>query len=286
VGPLLQHGYEVHAVSRTPGELSGVHHHSVDLFDESAVSRLLENVRPTQLIHLAWYTEPPEYWYSPLNATWEIHSLQLFEAFVRNGGRRLVGTGTCAEYEWGADVLSEAATPEIPATPYGCAKLSLKRRAEKLVADAGVSFAWARFFFVFGPHEREGRFVPSIINPLLRNESANCRNGDLWRDFLYVDDAGDALVALASSDVEGTVNIASGTGSQLGSVAREIGAMIGRADLVHIASNGSVTSEPKLLVADVSRLKREVGWEPRYTRHEAIERTIDWHAERERINAA
>jgi nucleoside-diphosphate-sugar epimerase len=286
VSPLLQHGFKVHVASRTALDAPQVHQHRLDLFDEAAVSRLLESVRPTHLIHLAWYTQPPEYWYSPINSIWENCSLHLFEAFVRSGGKRLVGTGTCAEYEWGEDVLREASTPEMPATPYGCAKLSLKRRSEKLAMEAGISFSWARLFFLFGPHERKGRFVSSIVDSLLRGENAHCRNGDLLRDLLYVEDAGDAIVALATSNVEGTVNVASGIAAQLGHVALEIGQAMSRLDLVRIAAGGSAGTEPRSLVADVSRLRREVGWIARFSRHEAIQRTIAWHEAQERINAA
>jgi nucleoside-diphosphate-sugar epimerase len=286
VAPLLQYGFEVHLTSRAALEMPMVHEHRVDLFDESAVSRLLESVRPTHLIHLAWYTQPPEYWHSPMNAAWEACSLHLFESFVRNGGKRFVGTGSCAEYEWGSDVLKEDVTPEVPATPYGCAKLSLKRRSEALALTAGISFSWARLFFLFGPHERKERFVPSIVDRLLQKENAYCRSGDLIRDLLYVEDAGDAIGALARSNVEGTVNIASGTASQLGEVAIEIGLVMHLPELVHVASEDSKSTAPKSLVADVSRLSREVGWKPRFDRHDAIQRTIAWRAAQGGLGAA
>jgi nucleoside-diphosphate-sugar epimerase len=285
VAPLLESGFEVHATSRAPLGMSSVREHNVDLFDESAVSKLLGTVRPTHLVHLAWYTKPPEYWQSSINEEWEAHSTHLFESFVASGGERLVGAGTCAEYEWGSDMLKEGTTAERPETPYGCAKLSLQRKAEELARKSAISFSWARLFFLFGPNEHEERFVSSIVDPLLRGEIAYCRNGNLVRDFLYVEDAGEAVVALAMSDVEGAVNVASGLGSQLGDVAREIGAVMRLPDLVHISAQSSVGTQPQSLVADVSRLRREVGWTPRYDRHDAIERTIAWRAVQKRMNA-
>jgi nucleoside-diphosphate-sugar epimerase len=273
---LIRHGFEVHLTTRAPHAAPMAREHQVDLFDEPAVSRLIESVRPTHLIHLAWYTQPPEYWHSPLNLAWENCSFHLFESFVLNGGKRLVGTGSCAEYEWGSDVLQEGVTPEIPATPYGCAKLSLNRRSEELAKKAEVSFSWARLFFLFGPHERKERFVPSIVDRLAQREEAYCRNGDFLRDLLYVEDAGDAIAALARSNVEGTVNIGSGIASQLGEVALEIGATMHVPQLVHVATKESTNTEPRSLVADVSRLRREVGWKPSFDRHDAINRTIAW----------
>ena len=259
--------------------------HHVDLFDEKAVSQLLDYLRPTDLIHLAWFTEPAEFWQSPLNLMWESRSLHLFASFISNGGGRIVGAGSCAEYEWGAEVLEEGTTPEFPATPYGTAKLSLKRRTEALATEAGIGFSWARFFFLFGPHERKERFVSSIIDPLLRDDMAYCHSGSLIRDFLYVEDAGDAVAALAMSNVQGAVNVGSGIASRLGDVAKDIGMAMHAAHLVHIAPDDPAGTQPKAVVADVSRLTREVGWAPRYTQHDALKRTIAWRAAQQKINS-
>ena len=284
VAPLLEQGFEVHVTTRNPLGAPRVHEHRVDLLEESSVSQLLDSVRPSHLIHLAWYTQPPEYWQSPLNMKWECLSVHLFESFVQSGGSRIVGAGTCAEYEWGSAMLNERTTPERPATPYGKAKLSLGRRMAVIAREAGLSFSWARFFFLFGPHERTERFVSSIIDPLLKEQVAFCRNGDLVRDLLYVEDAAEAVVALVLSDVEGPVNVASGIAAKLGTVAQEIGKAMHLPGLVTVLAEDSVTTQPKTLVADVSRLSREVGWAPRYDRREAIERTIAWRAAQGRLN--
>jgi nucleoside-diphosphate-sugar epimerase len=285
VAPLLRDGFDVHAVSR--GDLDGgnVRQHRVNLLDQNAVTNLLEATKPAVLIHLAWYTQPPEYWHSPLNAQWEESSMHLFESFVRNGGKRIVGTGSCAEYEWGSALLREGATPENPATPYGQAKLSLRRGVEQLANREGISFSWARFFFLFGPHERSERFVSSIVDPLLSEQIAYCRNGTLVRDFLYVEDAGSAVLALAKSDVQGTVNVASGEAIRLGDLARQIGEAMQLLDLVHVGSQAASLSQPHSIVADVSRLRDEVGWVPHHSRRDAIDRTIAWRAGQGKIIA-
>ncbi len=286
IAPLLREGFEVHIISRSPLDAPGVHEHRVDLFDEPSVVAVLNRVRPSHLVHLAWHTEPPEYWHSPLNTTWESRSLHLFDSFVMSGGTRLIGVGTCAEYEWGSSVLKEGVTPELPSTPYGIAKLSLQRRASALAEAAGISFSWARFFFLFGPHERKERFVSSIIDPLLRESPAYCRNGDLLRDFLYVEDAAESIVALAVSDVRGIVNVASGVATQLGTLAREIGSLMQAPNLVQVTPGDATSAQPTALIADVSRLHKEVGWSPRFELTEALEKTIFWRSVQGRINAA
>jgi nucleoside-diphosphate-sugar epimerase len=278
VGPLLQAGFDVHATSRDALLTPGVQVHNVDLFDSSAVSALLHVLCPTHLVHLAWYTKPPEYWQAPINNDWVRHSVHLFESFVRNGGERFVGAGTCAEYEWGSPVLSENDTPERPVTPYGVAKLSLFHTGTEIARRDGISFAWARFFFLFGPHEREERFVPSIIDGLLHRQRARCRNGNLERDFLYIEDGGSAMAALTASTVEGSVNIGSGSRYRLEDVARQIGVAMEMEDMVEVDASGPDGGQPASIVANIRRIKNEIGWTPRFDLDSAIERTIRWRS--------
>jgi nucleoside-diphosphate-sugar epimerase len=285
IGPLLRLGFEVHATSRVPLLAPDIHQYNVDLFDQNAVSVLLEDVRPTHLVHLAWYTKAPEYWQSPINTDWVTHSVHLLESFVHAGGERFVGAGTCAEYDWGSPVLLENVTPEHPATPYGQAKLSLFHWGEEIAQSAGISFAWARLFFLFGPYEREGRFVPSIVDSLLRGQRAHCHNGDLERDFLYVEDAGSAMATLTDSDARGAVNIASGMGYRLEHIARRIGEAMELHEMVEIDSTSTDLIQPACIVANVGRLANEIGWRPGFDLSTAIERTISWRSANRGANA-
>jgi len=89
-------GDEVHTVQHTARQMSDSRNHTVDLLDSQQVTRLMERVKPTHLIHLAWYAEHGKYWTSPLNLEWVAASLKLFQAFIVNGGQRAVLAGTRA----------------------------------------------------------------------------------------------------------------------------------------------------------------------------------------------
>jgi nucleoside-diphosphate-sugar epimerase len=278
IAPLLSRDFEVHVASRNPIVTPRTQAHAVDLLDAGSVSRLLRRVRPTHFVHLAWYMDPPDFWESSINQTWLDASLHLFEEFVRNGGVRFVGGGTCAEYEWGADVLREGITRDNPATQYGKVKSALRLLIESLAVKYDISFAWARVFFLFGPYEHKSRFVPSIIDPLLGDKNAHCRHGDLQRDFLYSEDAGDAIAALTVSPVQGPVNIGSGVGTPLESIARTIGVAMNKSGRVNIDNIGYNAGQPRAIVADVTRLQSEVGWKAKYDLSQGLERTIDWRS--------
>ncbi|HLL73716.1 MAG TPA: NAD(P)-dependent oxidoreductase [Pyrinomonadaceae bacterium] len=279
--PLLQEsGYEVHAVSSRAapaGAPPAVTWHLVDLLDASQTAGLLARVRPTHLLHFAWYTAPGRYWTSLENFRWARASLHLLEVFAAHGGARCVVAGSCAEYDWRSGArCSEALTPLAPATPYGACKHALHVMLEALAGQTGLSGAWGRIFFLYGPHEHPGRLVASVIGSLLRGEPALCSHGRQVRDFLYVKDVASAFVSLVGSDVTGAVNIASGRPLTLERVIDKIAGKLGRRDLVRLGAVPAAADEPPELTADVGRLRDEVGWSPRYSLDEGLEETIDW----------
>ncbi len=102
LAPLLAAGYEVHAVSLRASEdiPNGVRWHQADLLDRECVRSLMDRVRPSHLMHFAWFVEPGRYWTSVENLRWVQASLDLVVEFARCGGRRAALAGTCAEYDW------------------------------------------------------------------------------------------------------------------------------------------------------------------------------------------
>src|SRR5882672_6035426 len=203
--PLLAQGYEVHAVASRkhapPATLPGVHWYRVDLLDRDQISALLAEVRPTHLLHCAWYAVPGKYWTATENFRWVEAGQHLLQAFAEQGGQRVVGVGSCAEYDWSDGHCSEFVTPLKPATLYGSCKHAFQILLAAYSRQTKLSAAWGRLFFLYGPHEPPERLVASAIRSILLEEPALCSHGQQIRDFLYVEDAANALVALLSSDI-------------------------------------------------------------------------------------
>ena len=275
---LSELGYEVHAITvDVPLEgSSGIHWHKVDLLDSAQLSALICGVRPTHLLHFAWYTAPGKYWTSAENLHWLQASLELLRGFVSCGGQRVVMAGTCAEYDWRYGYCSEQVTPLLPATLYGVCKHSLQIMLDAFARQTGLSAAWGRIFFLYGPREHPDRLVPSVILTLLRDEPARCSHGNQIRDYLFVQDVSDALVTLLESDVSGPVNIASGIPIALKDIICRIAERLNRRDLIQLGALPTPANEPPLVVADVSRLHDEVGWRPKYDLDTGLNRTIEW----------
>jgi nucleoside-diphosphate-sugar epimerase len=247
-----------------------------DLLDPDATRALLERTRPTHLLHLAWHHVVGDYWTAEENRDWVAAGLALLEAFADLGGRRAVMAGTCAEYEWGVGRCSESATPLRPATLYGRCKHELHQRATLVAERAGVSLAWARLFFLYGPGEDGSRLVPAISTALLAGREAPCTEGLQRRDFLYVDDAAAGFADLLAATVEGPVNLGSGDGTAVRDVVAAVGSATGRAELIRYGALPAREGDPDEVVADVTRLREEVGFTPQVGVEEGVARAVDW----------
>jgi nucleoside-diphosphate-sugar epimerase len=279
ISPLLNAGYEVHAVSskELPSiSMPGVVWHRVDLMDKQAVSIFMEASTFSHLLHLAWVTTPGKYWISLENLDWVEASLHLVRLFILNGGKRVVVAGTCAEYEWKGEKYCEDRTPFIPSTLYGASKRGLYLILKSLCDQSTSSFAWGYVFFLYGPYENPKRFVPSVIQGLLGQDLIPCSEGSQIRDFMHVSDVANAFVALLESEVIGGVNIASGRGVSLKETALFAAKIIGGEERLQFGVVPIAAHEPKQLVPDVTRLFSEVGWRPKYQFEEGILEAISW----------
>jgi nucleoside-diphosphate-sugar epimerase len=275
---LLDAGFEVHTIDirPLPEELPDAHHHIANLFDPGGVDAAVAQIRPSHLLHFAWFVTPGAFWSSPENLRWVQSSIDLLRTFVEQGGRRSVLAGTCAEYDWSGDgVCDELSTKIGPNTLYGACKAALGLVHEQYARQTGTSAAWGRVFHLYGPFEPPTRLVPTVIRSLLRGEPANCTHGRQLRDFLHVDDVARAFVTLLGSDVEGPVNIASGIPVSIADVAHTIAREVQAPDLVRLGVLTAPESEPVTLVARVDRL-RALGFEPRYSIEEGIRSTVGW----------
>jgi nucleoside-diphosphate-sugar epimerase len=274
---LAAQGYLVHGVSSRPRvEVDGVAWHHANLLDTAQITELTSRVRATHLLHLAWITKPGEYWESGENVRWLESGLALLRGFAESGGMRAVFAGTCAEYDGRFGYCREFVTPCRPASLYGQCKDALRRISEGYGARAGLSVAWGRVFFLYGPGEQPERLVPYVIRRLLRGESAHCSSGDQVRDFMHVADAAAAFGALLESGATGAVNIASGVPVTVGKVATQIGSMLGRPELVQLGVRVGAVEDVPVLLGDATRLRKEVGWVAQHTLETGLADTIGW----------
>jgi nucleoside-diphosphate-sugar epimerase len=274
LAPLAERGYEVHAVARRPSQVGEAIWHVADLLDHGAVEQLLEEIRPTHLLHLAWYAEHGKFWDAHENVDWVAASLRLLRAFNAYGGRRAVVAGSCAEYDWSGDCCDRQ-TPLDPATLYGISKNALRQVFETYSRSAGLSHAWGRIFFTYGPGEPPTRVVATVARALLSGKSVACTAGTQVRDFLYVADVADAFAALTDSAATGSFDVGSGHPLALRDLLLRLQDRAEAADLIEFGALPP-RDEPARIVADSGRLREHLGWRPGRSLDQGLDETLAW----------
>ncbi|KAF0137733.1 MAG: NAD-dependent epimerase/dehydratase [Xanthobacteraceae bacterium] len=270
--------WQIHGVVRhgaDPG-VKGVTWHRTDLLRPGAASNLIEQVRPEAIMHLAWNAMPGKFWEAPDNLDWMAASLELYRAFVANGGKRALFAGTCAEYDWSHELLDEADTPLKPATLYGTTKAALFQVLSAAAPRDGVALAWARVFFLYGPFEAEARLVPYVIRALMEERPAECSAGTAERDFMHVEDVAAAMIATLENDYCGPINVASGSCVPIHNIILEIGNQLGRPELIRFGARPTPSGEPRRMAASTTILQDKIGFRKPRSVGEGIAATIDW----------
>lgn len=233
-------------------------HHVVDLLDPESVEASMSQLQPSHLIHLAWDVSHGDYWESSTNDDWKDASIDLARSFVRNGGRRMVVAGSCAE-----------SAPALRTTKYASAKLHV---LEQLSAIDGLELVWLRIFFPVGPYEDERRLVPSMTRTLLDGNRFVVRQPSLVRDFGSVDDVGRAFAAAALGSHSGVYDIGTGIGTSLGEVARIVSRAVGREELVDFGAD----TAPDPLIADTDGVAADFGLIGMISPCDALVRAVEW----------
>jgi nucleoside-diphosphate-sugar epimerase len=175
--------------------------------------------------------------------------------------------------------LVENASATKPATLYGTAKAATWQGLHELAQAKGLSTAWARVFFLYGPREPRGKLVADAVCALLDGGTVATTPGLQRRDFIHVGDAGRAIAMLAASDVQGPVNIASGDCVPVRDVLAEVERATGISGHVDYGARTLPASEPLELAADVTRLRGEVGFTPQHSLASGMADTVRWWRE-------
>jgi nucleoside-diphosphate-sugar epimerase len=219
---------------------------------------------------------PGSYLESINNFDWLVSGLHLLNEFAESGGIRALCAGTCFEYDLRYGYCNENLTPAVPSTYYGSCKHQLQTIGEKYADERGFNFAWGRIFYPYGPFEYPARLVPSVIQALLKGEPAQCTHGNQIRDFLHVTDVADAFVTLLDSEVTGIVNIGSGKPISIKELVMQIAQFLGKEEDIQLGTFPAREDEPPFIVADTTRLRKEVRWCQKYSLEEGIMDTISW----------
>jgi GDP-4-dehydro-6-deoxy-D-mannose reductase len=269
---LLGSGHDVHGLARHARRLPfpiAV----ADVNDSEALARVLRNVRPEGIVHLAAQSSAGAS-FTDSEATYRANflgSLRLFEA-VSMAVRpcRVLWVGSSDEYGAvePADLPVHEATPLRPISPYGVSKASADLAAYQW-SYRGLDVVRVRPFNATGPGQSE-RFVCADF---ARQIAAAERSGqppiiragslDVARDFLDVRDLVAAMAGvLLTPAATGVFNICSGIGRTPREIAAELFRLSGHAARIEIEPGRLRPAEIPRMVGSAESLRRAIGWSP------------------------
>lgn len=169
-----------------------------------------------------------------------------------------------------------------PLSPYAVAKLVGEHYCQVFTRVYGLETVSLRYFNVFGPRQDPSsqysgvisRFISALLGghrPLIYGD------GEQSRDFTYIDDVVDANLKAAESTggVGQVINIASGQRISLNQLLDELKSLTGKADVVADYQEPRA-GDVKHSLADISRARKLLGFEPRVDLRTGLELTIDW----------
>ncbi|MCU0705474.1 MAG: UDP-glucose 4-epimerase GalE [Fimbriiglobus sp.] len=272
---------------------------SGDLADTAGLDALFAAEGIEAVIHFAASTavgesvvEPAIYYRNNIT-----NSLHLIEAARRHGVRRFVFSSTAATYGVPQQVPIPEDHLQSPVNPYGRTKLVVEQMLADFAAAYGLGFAALRYFNAAGAsidgtrgedHTPETHLIPLALQTALGRRSHldlfgtdyPTPDGTCIRDFVHVEDLADAhLRALAAIEPgRGRAwNVGTGTGYSVREVIRTCEEVCGRA--IPVREGPRRAGDPPALVADPARIRRELGWEPRFPAlRSIIETAWRWHS--------
>ena len=209
-----------------------------DLFQmrDSMLHEVVEGIKI--LIHPAWHVPPGNYLDGGENLTCLHGTLNIATAFIKAGGEKFVGVGTCGEYAASSDPL-RVDSPLGARTLYAASKAAVFQVLTNYLGPQGVSFAWCRLFYLYGEGEHPDRLVPYIHRQLARGEKILIKEGAQILDFMDVQAAGAAIAQVALGKNSGAFNICSGVGTSVKDLAQRLAREYGKSDLLEFEHQNS-----------------------------------------------
>ena len=191
------------------------------------------------------------------------YTLDAVQLAHRCGCSVFVGAGSQAEY----GVQSVDLTPDLPVKPesgYGIAKYAAGKLSAMLCKNLGIRQCWVRILSVYGPNDGENSLISYLIREFKADNSPQLTKCEQMWDYLYADDAGDAILAVAENGIDGKAYpLGSGNGRRLSEYVEDIKNSINPTVKVQFGAKDYYPHQPMHLVADISELTNDTGWIPK-----------------------
>jgi len=265
-----------------------------DLLDAELLRRALAEHQVDTVFHLAAQTlvgpaaeSPAATFETNVRGTWIV-----LEACRENGVERVVVASSDKAYGAHEKLPYREDFSLRPTAPYEASKAAADLLARSYWPSYGVPVAVTRFANIYGGADTNfSRLIPEAVSAALNGRPPVLRSdGSPQRDFLYVEDATAAYLAIADGldrdEVRGEAfNAGGGRPYPVGEVVSMIARLAGTDVEPEILGAGNPVGEIDRQYVDPTKIREVLGWEPKVDLKEGIRRTIEWYREHPQARA-
>jgi UDP-glucose 4-epimerase len=264
-----------------------------DLERRAEIETALSSTRPDAVMHFAAYALVPESMRDPSKYFRNniSNGLNLLDAMLKTGVRRIIFSSTCAIFGPPERVpIDEAAVPR-PISPYGESKLAFEKILRWYDEIHGFKFVSLRYFNAAGAtekfgedHRPETHLIPTVMRVALA-KSPNVEvygtdydtpDGTCIRDYIHILDLAHAHILALSATASAFYNLGTGGGSSVREVIDACRKITGRK--IETIEKPRRPGDPPRLIASSEKIKKELGWQPQFQSLDAIvESAWKWH---------
>ena len=221
--------------------------------------------------------------------------INLLGALVTAGVRKFVFSSTCATYGEPQQIPIDETHPQLPANPYGWSKLFIERILADYDRAYDLKFVALRYFNASGAspergerHDPETHLIPLVLQAAQKKidhvtvfgNDYPTHDGTCVRDYIHVSDLADAhalaLDYLRNGGSSTAINLGNGQGYSVLEVIETSHDVTGRE--IPIEMEGRRAGDPSHLVADSSKARSVLGWQPQHAElAKIISSAWDWH---------
>lgn len=250
-----------------------------DLADRESLREAMRNVQA--VMHFAAssiiarsFSDPLEYVQNNV-----VTGANLLEAMREAGVEHIVYSSSASVYGEPARIPISEDDPKQPLQLYGATKLAFENVLQGYYNAFGINSVSLRYFNAYGPgdlQEPVTRAVPAWIRAALTDEPIVLYwRGDQYRDYVFVEDIAAAHIRVLGLEGLHAYNIGAGEGVLMKDVIATLQALFPRP--LRIVDGGERPGDPQRLIADVSRVRAEVGWQPQTKLRDGLARTIPFY---------
>lgn len=224
-------------------------------------------------------------------------TIELIDAMIKHNVMRFIFSSTAAVYGEPDEVPIVETHSCQPTNPYGASKLCVERILSDCDEAHGLKSICLRYFNASGAdssgqigemHDPESHLIPLVLKSALTKKPIKVfgtdyptPDGTCLRDYIHVTDLAQAhmlaLKALMDGGSSAVYNLGNSVGYSVRQVIQTAGTVTGRTIPVH--DDDRRPGDPAVLVANANKIKKQLGWYPRYEDLETIIKTAwKWHA--------